>query len=120
MLDALRYNGQVLGREFPIIIGDGEFRARLICPEADSLHPDYHSDYVKVCLQRLTDAKVLAPKVKVLGQDLNSEQTVSYEEAGQSSWQNPIYDLYSFLFAIALWRHIQTDSFVPQSADIEW
>ncbi|HBV74932.1 MULTISPECIES: Zn-ribbon-containing protein [Vibrio] len=87
LLDALRYNGQVLGREFPIIIGDGEFRARLICPEADSLHPDYHSDYVKVCLQRLTDAKVLAPKVKVLGQDLNSEQTVSYEEAGQSSWQ---------------------------------
>lgn len=69
LFDALRYNGQILGREFPIIIGDGEFRARLICPEANSLHADYHSDYVKVCLQRLTEAKVLAPKVKVLGQD---------------------------------------------------
>ena len=58
LFDALRYNGQILGREFPIIIGDGEFRARLICPEANSLHADYHSDYVKVCLQRLTEAKV--------------------------------------------------------------
>ncbi|MGV3003073.1 Zn-ribbon-containing protein [Vibrio sp. E150_018] len=87
LFDALRYNGQILGREFPIIIGDGEFRARLICPEANSLHADYHSDYVKVCLQRLTEAKVLAPKVKVLGQDLNSEQTVSFDEQNTPSWQ---------------------------------
>lgn len=25
LMDALRYNGQVLGREFPIVMGDGEF-----------------------------------------------------------------------------------------------
>ncbi len=25
LMDALRYNGQVLGREFPIVMGEGEF-----------------------------------------------------------------------------------------------
>lgn len=25
LMDALRYNGQVLGREFPIVLGDGVF-----------------------------------------------------------------------------------------------
>ena len=48
LMDALRYNGQVLGREFPIVMGDGEFYVRVVCPEQDSLHPRYHSDFVKV------------------------------------------------------------------------
>lgn len=75
LMEALRFNGQILGREFPVIVGNGEFFVRAVCPEKDSLHPKYHSDYVKVCLERLTQAAVLAPKVKVLGQDLNSEET---------------------------------------------
>lgn len=38
LMDALRYNGQVLGREFPIVMGDGEFFVRAVCPEKESLH----------------------------------------------------------------------------------
>ena len=32
LMDALRYNGQVLGREFPIVMGDGEFFVRVSEP----------------------------------------------------------------------------------------
>ena len=83
-MDALRFNGQVLGREFPIIIGDGTFAVRTVCPLQDSLHPRYHSDFVNLCLRRLNDAMVLAPKVKILGRDLNSEQSSDHAE---HDWQ---------------------------------
>ncbi|MEL0611495.1 DUF2310 family Zn-ribbon-containing protein, partial [Vibrio echinoideorum] len=48
VMDALRYNGQVLGREVPIVMGDGEFYVRVVWPEQDILHPRNHSDFVKV------------------------------------------------------------------------
>lgn len=79
LMDALRYNGQVLGREFPIIMGEGEFYVRAVCPEEDSLHPSHHSDFVNVCLSRLSEASVLSPKVRILGRDLNSEQVAETE-----------------------------------------
>lgn len=84
LMDALRYNGQVLGREFPIIMGEGEFRVRAVCPEQDSLHPDFHSDSVNAHFNRLSDAKLLAPKVRLLGRDLNSEESA---EDSTPSWQ---------------------------------
>lgn len=84
LMDALRYNGQVLGREFPIIMGEGEFRVRAVCPEQDSLHPDFHSDSVNAHFNRLVDAKLLAPKVRLLGRDLNSEESA---EDNPPSWQ---------------------------------
>ncbi|MDF5223380.1 DUF2310 family Zn-ribbon-containing protein, partial [Vibrio parahaemolyticus] len=84
LMDALRYNGQVLGREFPIVMGEGEFFVRVVCPEQDSLHPRYHSDFVKVCMNRLSDASLLAPKMRMLGRDLNSEQAAEEETP---SWQ---------------------------------
>ena len=84
LMDALRFNGQVLGREFPIVMGDGEFYVRVVCPEQDSLHPKNHSDFVKVCFKRLSDAFLLAPKMRLLGQDLNSEESA---EITPPSWQ---------------------------------
>lgn len=41
LMDALRYNGQVLGREFPIVMDDGVFKVRAVCPEEHSLHPKF-------------------------------------------------------------------------------
>lgn len=84
LMDALRYNGQVLGREFPVVMGEGEFFVRAVCPEQDSLHPSNHSDFVKVCLKRLSDACLLAPKARLLGRDINSEQAAEDETP---SWQ---------------------------------
>lgn len=84
LMEALRYNGQILGREFPIIIGDGIFYVRVVCPEEDSLHPENHSDYVNQRISMLSQACILTPKVKLLGQDLNSEAVAEVEPP---SWQ---------------------------------
>ncbi|WED21193.1 Zn-ribbon-containing protein [Vibrio sp. JC009] len=84
LMEALRYNGQVLGREFPIAMGEGTFSVRVVCPEEDSLHPDNHSDYVNFCIKELSGAALLSPKVRVLGRDLNSEQVAEEERPG---WQ---------------------------------
>ncbi len=84
LMDALRYNGQVLGREFPIVLGDGVFYVRAVCPEKESLHPKFHSEYVEACVSRLSEASLLAPKVRILGLDINSEQAAEEE---MPSWQ---------------------------------
>ncbi len=84
LMDDLRYNGQVLGREFPITIDDGVFRVRAVCPEKDSLHPKYNSEQVTRCFEKLSDACLLTPKIKVLGIDLNSEAAA---EQSKPSWQ---------------------------------
>jgi predicted nucleic acid-binding Zn ribbon protein len=84
LMEALRYNGQILGREFPVVMGEGTFSVRVVCPEANALHPDNHSDYVDFAISQLAEASLLAPKVRLLGRDLNSEQ-VAEEEA--PNWQ---------------------------------
>ncbi len=83
LMDALRYNGQVLGREFPVVIGEGIFTVRAVCPEAESLHPSYYSPQVEAQIKRLSQACLLAPKVKVLGVDLNSD---SCSDTEAPSW----------------------------------
>ncbi len=75
LLEALRFNGQILGREFPVVMGDGEFFVRAVCAEKQSLHPNHHSDFVRRCIARLAEASLLAPKIRVLGRDIHSEQT---------------------------------------------
>lgn len=73
LLEAYRANGQVLGREFAVAFNDGEFRVRLLTPENNSLAHKYHSPWVKKALAELTEAKLLAPREKFIGQDINSE-----------------------------------------------
>lgn len=75
LIDALRYNGQILGREFPSSMHDGLFVTRVVCPEEESLHAKHHSVPVKDCLKRLADYGLLAPKVRVTGMDLHSDNT---------------------------------------------
>lgn len=73
LLEAYRANGQVLGREFAVAFNNGEFRVRLLTPENNSLAHKYHSPWVKKALTELTQAKLLAPREKFIGQDINSE-----------------------------------------------
>jgi len=70
--DMLRYNGQILGREFPIAMLDGVFTTRLVCPEEHSLDDPFNSPQVKNALAQLTEAGLLAPKIKTIAEDLNS------------------------------------------------
>ncbi|TMP85590.1 hypothetical protein CWC05_17510 [Pseudoalteromonas ruthenica] len=69
---ALRANGQIIGDEFPTVLKEGFFVTRVMCPEEDSLHPLNHSPFVKFAFDKLNDAGLLAPKVKVIGQDIHA------------------------------------------------
>jgi predicted nucleic acid-binding Zn ribbon protein len=82
--DMLRYNGQILGREFPIAMFEGWFVASLVCPEEDSLNEIFNSPQVKQALQGLTKAGLLSPKIKNIAEDLNS---MCCAEKFQPSWQ---------------------------------
>jgi len=83
LLEAFRANGQILGREFAIALNEGEFRVRLLTPEKSSLAKRFNSPWVNVALTELTDAKILAPREKYIGQDINSEAT----STDTPSWQ---------------------------------
>ncbi|WP_108650422.1 Zn-ribbon-containing protein [Dongshaea marina] len=83
-LEALRYNGQILGREFPTSMQEGVFVARVVCPEGDSVSERNHSLQVKKLKALLHSAGVLEPKVRVTGQDLFSDHTDNCQER---SWQ---------------------------------
>ncbi|MCG6201274.1 Zn-ribbon-containing protein [Psychromonas antarctica] len=82
--DMLRYNGQILGREFPVAMFASWFVVRLVCPEENSLHDKFNSQQVKQALDGLTAAGLLAPKIKTIGEDLNSLECASHFKP---SWQ---------------------------------
>lgn len=84
LMEAWRHNGQLIGREFPLVQQEAEFALRAMCPEQDSLHPRFASAWVKRCVDALAEAKLLQPRVKLLGRDINSE--ASAEELPQN-WQ---------------------------------
>ncbi|MPY21194.1 hypothetical protein FM037_20275 [Shewanella psychropiezotolerans] len=83
LLEAYRANGQILGREFAVAFNDGEFRVRLLMPEKSSLAKRFNSPWVERALVELTESKILAPREKYIGQDINSE--ISSSET--PSWQ---------------------------------
>ncbi len=83
-IDALRNNGQILGREFPTSTGNGYFVTRVVCPEPNSVSETFHSDVVRRAIHSLHEAGLVKPKVKVTGQDLHSDHT---DPCQQPSWQ---------------------------------
>ncbi|WP_298440521.1 Zn-ribbon-containing protein [uncultured Ferrimonas sp.] len=84
LMEAWRHNGQLLGREFPLVQNGAEFNLRAMCPEEESLQPQFGSAWVKRKLTELADAKLLQPRMKLLGRDINSE--ASAEQLPQQ-WQ---------------------------------
>ncbi|WP_432453865.1 MULTISPECIES: Zn-ribbon-containing protein [unclassified Agarivorans] len=84
LLDCWRYNGQIIGREFPIVLKDAVFSVRVLCPEVDSLQENYQSQQVKHAKQALSEASLLSPKVKILGRDINADDS---DNCLSPSWQ---------------------------------
>ncbi len=58
LLGALRMNGQVLGREFPVAIDADSYRSYLLIPEEDSLDKSRANVYVLKWLTKLDDLKI--------------------------------------------------------------
>ncbi|MBO1520597.1 Zn-ribbon-containing protein [Oceanisphaera pacifica] len=83
-IDALRHNGQIVGREFPTAMHAGWLVCRVVCPEQDSLHPRHYSRLVQIAITQLHQAGLTSPKTTVKGQDLNSDTT---DECTTREWQ---------------------------------
>ncbi|MEE2001707.1 DUF2310 family Zn-ribbon-containing protein [Alkalimonas sp. MEB108] len=74
-LEALIFQGQLIGREFPTYFAGDHFCSRVILPTEDALKPQYHSQRGQQALAALPEAGLSYPKLKLLGQDLMSSHT---------------------------------------------
>lgn len=84
LITELKYNGQIIGQEFPTLLKEGYFITQVLCPEEDSLAYTNHNKAVKNAISQLTDAGILQPKITVLGHEIHSD---SSDPVHQPSWQ---------------------------------
>ncbi len=82
-IEALIFNGQVLGREFPTAWQQDKFCSRLVIPEEQALLSKYHSQRGLYALEQLSAAGLAYPQLQQLGMDLMSPHT--------DPCQNPAY-----------------------------
>uniref|UniRef100_A0A486XK01 Zn-ribbon-containing, possibly nucleic-acid-binding protein n=1 Tax=Rheinheimera sp. BAL341 TaxID=1708203 RepID=A0A486XK01_9GAMM len=71
-IEALIFNGQVLGREFPTAWQQDRFTSRLVLPAEDALLQKYHSKRGLTALHQLSEAGLAFPQWQQLGIDLMS------------------------------------------------
>ncbi|WP_337878979.1 DUF2310 family Zn-ribbon-containing protein [Rheinheimera sp.] len=79
-LESLIFQGQLLGREFPTYQTEQGFHSRVVLPEPEALHQQFHSQRGLQALQQLAAAGLGYPKIHLLGQDLMSNHTAPANE----------------------------------------
>jgi predicted nucleic acid-binding Zn ribbon protein len=74
LLSALRMNGQICGKEWPIVRLDSGCSAYVLLPAEDALSPDHHNGYVRrIIAERLPQAGLSEPRITILGEDLDGD-----------------------------------------------
>ncbi|MDC2888341.1 DUF2310 family Zn-ribbon-containing protein [Psychrosphaera sp. G1-22] len=73
LLDEYRYNGQIIGREFPVILVDDHFDVIFVCPEQDSVAVKYNTDNVTDAFEAIAKCGLALPQFKVLGLESQSD-----------------------------------------------
>lgn len=73
LLDAYRYNGQIIGREFPITLTNSQFKVTLVCPEKDSLIAKNNNQEVAMKLDSLIAFDLSLPQFELLGLECQSD-----------------------------------------------
>ncbi|MDU8923985.1 Zn-ribbon-containing protein [Pasteurellaceae bacterium LIM206] len=88
VIDQWRYNGQIIEREIPVFPAEQEgetgLAARVICPEQQSLLPDYNNAEVERVLENAQKCGVIFSSFQIVGEDLNSDITFAGEKP---AWQ---------------------------------
>ena len=84
LITELKYNGQIIGQEFPTLLKDGYFVTQVLCPEEQSLAYNNHNKAVTIAISKLNDVGVLQPKISILGQEIHSD---SSDPEHTPSWQ---------------------------------
>lgn len=74
-IEALIFNGQVIGREFPTAWQQDAFISRIVIPEHSALQPRFHSPKGRLAEQQLQQVGLGYPQLQLLGQDLLSQPT---------------------------------------------
>ena len=80
-IEALIFNGQVLGREFPTAWQQHSFASRVVLPAENALQQRYHSSKGNNAQQQLAAAGLAYPQVKILGMDLMSQHSDPCQQA---------------------------------------
>jgi predicted nucleic acid-binding Zn ribbon protein len=80
-IEALIFNGQVLGREFPTGWRQDCFTSRLVLPEEQALLRKHHSCRGLDALEQLAKAGLSYPQLQLLGMDLMSPHTDPCDKA---------------------------------------
>lgn len=80
-IEALIFNGQLLGREFPTAWQQDRFASRVVLPATDALLQKHHSPAAISALQQLAAAGLAYPQCQTLGMDLMSPHTDPCQQA---------------------------------------
>ncbi|WP_214000293.1 DUF2310 family Zn-ribbon-containing protein [Arsukibacterium sp.] len=80
--EALIFNGNVLGREFPTAWQQDRFSSRLVIPTDNALHKSHLSARALQAEQQLITAGLAYPQFEVLGMDVMSQHTSNSPVAG--------------------------------------
>lgn len=73
LLDQYRYNGQIIGREFPVILVEDKFEVIFVCPEQDSLAVKYNDSHVLQAFEQLKQLGLAAPEFTLKGLECQSD-----------------------------------------------
>lgn len=74
-IEALIFNGNVLGREFPTAWQQDSFNCRLVIPAPDALQRAHLSSRALQAEQQLNSAGLAYPQLQVLGMDIMSQHS---------------------------------------------
>lgn len=73
LLDAYRYNGQIIGREFPITLTNSQFKVTVVCPEKDALAVQNNNREVLMKLDSLVAFDLSVPSFELQGLECQSD-----------------------------------------------
>ena len=88
VIDQWRYNGQIIGREIPLFFATQEnehgFGVRVVCPEQQSLLPEYNNTEVERALAAAEKCGLIFDSFHIVADDVNSDST---HQGDEPAWQ---------------------------------
>lgn len=73
LLDELRYNGQIIGREFPVVFDGEQFESIVVCPEQSALSSEHNNQPVMQAYLKLAAVGLSQPQIKPKGLESQSD-----------------------------------------------
>lgn len=73
LLDDYRYNGQIIGREFPVIFTGEQFEVLFVCPEQDSVSPHNNCERVTESFENVVKVGLSLPNFELKGLESQSD-----------------------------------------------